>query len=368
MRYSKILLYFFFFQFIFSSCDKFSFPGSFFKVSQREKYEREYKGPDSLISEWKQSYANALESKLIIPDGFIVQVKNENNAEKALGYLLELQQGDLLIVETDTKNAGYKIFVDVSPLSAESATPESEIIESGRYVKVIEQSGTHKIVIQPEINFKDQYTLKIFTQPSFDFPVASADNASAQSFWGAERDQGTRRHEGVDIFAARGTPVLAAANGVVVRTGNQGLGGKQVWQRDAESGYSIYYAHLDSVIAQAGTIVSKGDTLGMVGSTGNAEGGAPHLHFGIYSSGGAVNPWPFLRKRKMPGEFFTTFPNMKVVKAGSNVRLGPDSAFELLTKVDKDSPVNIIAAGKDWLHIKLEDGREGFVVRSRVSE
>lgn len=368
MCHSKNLFFCFFILLTLFSCDKFSFPESIFKVSQRDKYTRQYKGPDSLMNVWKQSYASALESKLQIPDGFTVTVTNKNFSAKALGYLLPLQQGDLLIIETGTDSQNPKVFVDVKPSSAESGSAESEMMKKGCYTKLIERSGMHKVVIQPEIDFIHPYTLKIYTQPSFGFPVAGADNTSAQSFWGAERDRGARQHEGVDIFAARGTPVIAASDGIILRTGDQGLGGKQVWQRDALSGYSLYYAHLDSIIAKSGRQLSKGDTLGTVGNTGNAKGGAPHLHFGIYSYEGAVNPWPFLRKRKLPVNLTTTFTDVKIVKAGSNVRLGPDSGYEVLTKVEKNSPVNFIAAGKDWLHIKLEDGREGFVARSRVSK
>ncbi len=94
-------------------------------------------------------------------------------------------------------------------------------------------------------------------------------------------DGGNRNHEGVDIFAAKGTPVVAVANGFVTRTGNQGLGGKQVWLRDSSSGNAYYYAHLDSILTESGKQVRINDTLGFVGNTGNAAGGSPHLHFGI---------------------------------------------------------------------------------------
>ncbi|MCH5689911.1 M23 family metallopeptidase [Niabella sp. W65] len=59
--------------------------------------------------------------------------------------------------------------------------------------------------------------------------------------------------------------------------------------RENLAGFNVYYAHLDSFIVNSGDAVTRGDTLGFVGSTGNAAGGAPHLHFGIYGNNGAVD-------------------------------------------------------------------------------
>ncbi len=112
--------------------------------------------------------------------------------------------------------------------------------------------------------------------------------------WGAARSSG-RRHEGVDIFARRGTPVLSATRGVVSRIGDRGLGGKQVWLV-GPGGERHYYAHLDDWAPglHVWQRVQAGDLLGFVGSTGDARGTPPHLHYGIYAAGGALNPYPRL--------------------------------------------------------------------------
>jgi murein DD-endopeptidase MepM/ murein hydrolase activator NlpD len=112
--------------------------------------------------------------------------------------------------------------------------------------------------------------------------------------WHAPRSGG-RRHEGQDIFAARGTPVRSATEGYVVRVGEDALGGNVVFVAGA-GGRSYYYAHLDSYAPglAAGDYVTPGTVLGYVGTTGNAAGTAPHLHFGVYAPGGAVNPLPLL--------------------------------------------------------------------------
>jgi murein DD-endopeptidase MepM/ murein hydrolase activator NlpD len=125
-------------------------------------------------------------------------------------------------------------------------------------------------------------------------PVEGIRGAALHSSFGAPRSGG-RQHHGVDILAPRGTPVLAAARGMVVSTRPNTLGGRVVWV--AGAGRRLYYyAHLDRLAPHigAGRTVEAGDTLGTVGSTGNARGGPPHLHFGVYTTTGPVDPYPLL--------------------------------------------------------------------------
>lgn len=113
--------------------------------------------------------------------------------------------------------------------------------------------------------------------------------------WGAARSQG-RSHEGVDIFATRGTAVRSSTDGVVLAVRDGGLGGRQVWVL-GPGGQRHYYAHLDDWAPGLARmdIVRPGTVLGTVGDTGNARGTPPHLHYGIYASDGAYNPWPLLQ-------------------------------------------------------------------------
>jgi murein DD-endopeptidase MepM/ murein hydrolase activator NlpD len=129
-------------------------------------------------------------------------------------------------------------------------------------------------------------------------PVQGVARASLRSSWGDPRS-GHRRHQGIDIFAHRGTPVIAASDGEVVRVGHDRLGGNVVWV--AGGGARLYYyAHLDAFrpgLAK-GQTVRAGTPLGRVGTTGNARGTPPHLHFGVYPASHAflaVDPTPLLR-------------------------------------------------------------------------
>ena len=120
-------------------------------------------------------------------------------------------------------------------------------------------------------------------------PVAGA--VSFSDTWGAPRSGG-RSHEGVDMIAARGTPLAAIFEGSIKRISTSSLGGKSIWLR-ANNGDEFYYAHLDSYgDISVGQKVAEGYVVGYNGSTGNAPSWLPHLHFEFHpGGGGAVNPY-----------------------------------------------------------------------------
>jgi peptidoglycan LD-endopeptidase LytH len=132
---------------------------------------------------------------------------------------------------------------------------------------------------------------------SLPVPVDGVAPGRLTDTWGAARSGG-RSHEGIDIFAPRGTPVRSATHGFVTRKGLNRLGGRVVTVL-GPGGQSHYYAHLESwAIVEPGDWVEAGDQLGTVGDSGNARGTPTHLHYGIYQMGGqmggARNPYPLL--------------------------------------------------------------------------
>jgi murein DD-endopeptidase MepM/ murein hydrolase activator NlpD len=131
---------------------------------------------------------------------------------------------------------------------------------------------------------------------SLSMPLPGVTRKQITNTWHAAR--GERRHEGQDIFAPRGTPILSATDGYVVKIGQNNLGGQTVSVIGA-GGRIYYYAHLDSYATNLfeGDYVTRQTVLGYVGTTGNADGTPPHLHFGVYARGGALNPLPLLSDR-----------------------------------------------------------------------
>ena len=148
------------------------------------------------------------------------------------------------------------------------------------------------LVVVP--NPKAVFSLITADAPSaLPIPVQGVSRKGIIDSWGNPRSGG-RKHKGIDIFAKRGTPVLAPVSGLVVGIGQNRLGGNNV--RLLGPGLQLhYFAHLDRFgPVKLYDLVQRGDVIGYVGDTGNAKGGPPHLHYGIYTRNGAINPYPLL--------------------------------------------------------------------------
>lgn len=115
-----------------------------------------------------------------------------------------------------------------------------------------------------------------------------------------------RRHEALDIMAPEGTPVLAVADGTIEKLFDSERGGLTIYQFEPTGRYAYYYAHLQAYAPGIveGQPVRRGDVLGTVGSTGNADPAAPHLHFAVFRLtpekqwwvGEPINPYPLLAR------------------------------------------------------------------------
>lgn len=143
-------------------------------------------------------------------------------------------------------------------------------------------------------------SVRLFFEPApqhLVMPVKGIASSKIVDTWGAPRSNG-RLHEGIDIFAPRGTPVISTTNGVVVRRGSSHLGGNFVTVMGPGS-YYHYYAHLQQPTSlHLWAHVDAGMVIGFVGNTGNARTTPPHLHYGVYSfAGRALNPYVLLTTR-----------------------------------------------------------------------
>ena len=139
------------------------------------------------------------------------------------------------------------------------------------------------------------------TSQGYVFPVFGP-SGYGDTFGAPRSDVSGGWHHGDDIFAPLGAPLLAVANGIVFSVGPNKIGGNRLWLQD-KGGNQFYYAHLSAYtpLARNGTQVQAGDVLGFVGNTGDAAGGAYHLHFEVHPASllflgydGAVDPTPYL--------------------------------------------------------------------------
>ena len=153
------------------------------------------------------------------------------------------------------------------------------------------------------LSFPTRESLRPVKSAGMVVPVAGVRASELKDTYGAARSGG-RAHKGVDIFAAKGTPVLAAAAGVIVKRDSNAVGGLSVYERDLDGRTIYYYAHLNGWRAglKEGDLVRQGDTIGYVGRTGNVSG-SPHLHFSVHVvndpnrwwKGRDLNPYKLLR-------------------------------------------------------------------------
>ncbi|HSP33699.1 MAG TPA: M23 family metallopeptidase [Thermoanaerobaculia bacterium] len=149
----------------------------------------------------------------------------------------------------------------------------------------------------PRAGLVDKAKLVFAPLQNLRMPIVGITTHDLDDSWGAPRDGGERRHKGIDIFARRGTSIVAVADGIISYIGDQKLGGHCLWLT-TESGVSFYYAHLDRWAPGIfeGMEVASGDLLGFVGNTGNAITTPPHLHFGINQNDEMVDPYPVLTR------------------------------------------------------------------------
>ena len=133
-------------------------------------------------------------------------------------------------------------------------------------------------------------------------PVAGTKPERLSNTFTAQRGTaGSREHLAIDIMAPRGTPVLAAVDGEILRVTTNELGGKTIYATDPARRFVYYYAHLDRYEGRTkpGATIRQGTVLGYVGTTGNAPKNAPHLHFQVmrminskqWWEGPPVNPY-----------------------------------------------------------------------------
>lgn len=295
----------------------------------------------------------------------------------ATAYRATLRRGEKLTVDIATEGATpFTLFIDIFAVSTDSARSLRHIAsaDSGRLAlqHEAELDGEVLIRVQPELLRGGRYTLSMRTAGSLAFPVAGRDSRAVQSFFGADRDGGRRRHHGVDVFAPRGTPVVASAPGHVTNVGETSIGGKVVWVWDPERGQSMYYAHLDSQLVERGRVVRIGDTLGLIGNTGNARNTPPHLHFGIYRRGyGPLDPFPYVRRPDAePSRVLANLERLgewgRTARAVSDLRTGPAEEAPLVRRLDRSTALRVIGASGRWYRVMLPDSATGYVVAAAI--
>jgi hypothetical protein len=296
----------------------------------------------------------------------------------AMAYGVSVPRGRKLTVAVALSgDEATRVFVDLFRVTDDGTTPLRPVLSTdsvpGTFTHEPWRGGDFILRIQPELLRGGRYHVTLRLESQLAFPLDGYDLRAIQSVFGADRDGGARSHDGVDIFARRGTPVLAAAPGRAYRIEITGLGGKVVWVRDDVRNARLYYAHLDSQAVRDGQLIQVGDTLGFVGNTGNARTTPPHLHFGLYRSGrGAVDPVPFLRPPpdRLPAltaDLDLLGSWVRLAGDGIRLRAAPQGEAPVVRELARHTAARVLAGSGAYFRVRLPDGADGYVA-SRLTE
>lgn len=294
-------------------------------------------------------------------------------AEKpaAHAYMFTAKRGEK-ITATVTANpaAGYLLFAELWQKDNNKLLASMDTVKRMLQLN-IDKDGQYIIRIQPELLRTVEYTITITATGSLAFPVHRSGDPRMISFWGAGRDGGARSHEGIDIAAKFRTPALAAADGYITRVGENNLGGKVVFLRPDDADYNLYYAHLDSQSVSSGQRVKAGEEVGLVGKTGNAQHTAPHLHFGIYTNGGAIDPLAFIDDRKtVPATVKGSTDKLNEwvrLQPGTTLYAGATNRSAVISKAAAADVVQLIAATDSWYRVITPAGQEAYISTGSIN-
>lgn len=328
----------------------------------------------SLGSSWLAAANKSLQQPVTISLPYKETGYFPSDKPMAAGYVFTVKQGEKIISSISKVSSNRSLlFAELWQLN-ESGGPELVAIAdtiNNRLEYEAEKEGRLLLRIQPELLNSIEYTIIINTAPSLAFPVPSSANPQVSSLWGADRDGGARRHEGIDIFAKKRTPAVASANGRVTRVEENNLGGKVVFLRPEGKNYSLYYAHLDTQSVSAGQQVKAGDVVGLIGNTGNARTTPAHLHFGIYTSSGAVDPFPFVNnKRPQPGAVVASTDVLnKWMRSRGNATIysTPSVKGPALANITSNQALTPVAATGNFYKVILPGAQEGFIANEQVT-
>ncbi|MDO8302267.1 MAG: M23 family metallopeptidase [Sedimentisphaerales bacterium] len=324
---------------------------------------------------WKREAEESLAAPLPITLPYSERRLLEADYLQPITFAVDRKMDELIqITILPSINTRAEVFVDVFYVKDAATEPMrigSMATKEQQLTIAAEHTGKYLVRLQPSHSAQGLMDITITSPLRYGFPVDTVRENAVQSLFGVGRDGGARRHEGIDIFAPRGTPVIAAETGLVTRVGDTPRGGKNVWVRGDQR--SFYYAHLDSIAVSAGDSVRRGETLGTVGNTGNAITTSPHLHFGIYKfAQGAVDPLPMVGRKKSvtpyaPPRVEPASRWLSINTEKANLRSGPSLKTTTVTSLMRAELLQVDSVAGDWLRVTTGNGTKGFIAR-RLTE
>ncbi|MBT8488945.1 MAG: M23 family metallopeptidase [Gemmatimonadetes bacterium] len=332
----------------------------------------------ALARDWMEAGRAALDGAAPVSLPFAEEGFITAEEPGAMAYRISVPRGQKLTADVSLQSEeGTQVFVELFRVPSSDGDPLRPVFSFDSIPGAFEhepwRGGDFVLRLQPELLRGGQYRVVLRLQPQLAFPVEGHGMQAIQSTFGMPRDGGRRSHHGVDIFARRGTPVLATSDGVVNRVDVTSIGGKVVWLRDPVRNANIYYAHLDSQYVGNGERVQRGDTVGFVGNSGNARTTPPHLHFGVYRRGeGPIDPAPFLRPpegalAELTADLGHLGAWVRLRNDGIRLRAAPGLRSPVLRELEVHTPLRVLGGSGEYFRVRLPDGGQGYVA-ARLTE
>ncbi len=362
----------------FSSCKREIVPEAYVPTGAHDAYRYALAQAEldktALGRDWAKASEFALRSATGVEAPFAETFYVDSSKAFGLGYRFAVKRGQRTEVKLEIDPpSDWRIFLDLFR-APEAGDEVPEPVATGgegdlRLAFEPRRDGIYLLRVQSELLRGGSCTLVIRNVASLEFPVAGVGSGAIRSQFGVPRDGGRRSHHGVDIFAPRGTEVLATSRARVRRVDDWKLGGRIIWLEDPERGLRLYFAHLNTQDVAEGAWVAPGDRIGTVGNTGNARTTPPHLHFGIYPRGeGPIDPYPFLAQPRQ------TIPAVSVdrdrlgvwVQTGAKpvpLHADPQPASDAPPLLDlaPKTPLRVLGSTGSILRVEIPGGMSGFV-------
>ncbi len=329
----------------------------------KDKYIKLLKKESAMkATSWEYKGRFARQNPLAVRMPYAEKGRFFSNITDATAFAFTIKMGQEIQIEktstAQSANAFIELYSKTTSGKLELLSAADTLQNSLRYAT--DNGGTFVLLVHPTAASNGYYQLQINAAPSLLFPIDERTKSNIGSLWGDPRDGGARKHEGIDIFAARGSYVVAGEDATVYYTDETDIGGKVVSLRPLGKNYSIYHAHLDEQLVEAGQKVQRGQAIGKVGNSGNARNTPPHLHYGIYTTNGAIDPISFVQQTKSVSHITSSFKTDRY-EFSQNVKLYPGDV-----KIQPyDLPGNYIATTQaktnGFYRVILDNGAKGFV-------
>ena len=370
---------------------------------------------------WIAAARTSVDRPMMVEPPFEEVVFLDPHDPAAIGYEFVAERGRAVTIAIDTELDRY--YADIFRVEdGRGANGPMLTMVASRPVDAPEirfeprRDGRYLLRVQPELLRGGRVAVRIVATASLAFPVEGVGPGAIWSFFGDGRDAGLRVHEGIDIFAPRGTPLLAASDALVRTVGVRDRGGNVVSLHDEERDLLLYYAHLEEQLVEQGERVTAGQVIGTVGNTGNAITTPPHLHIGVYQGSwrAAVDPWnyfvdppltepPPVRHASLAGtwlrldedaslsvevrapavspQWVNRNPALRFAGAGDTMSArgasvddadvpvpAPIHEFPHAGRVAQGTPLFVVGASGSVVRVRMPDGREGYVDPGALSD